>query len=565
VRLIGRSLACITTTLLVLSPPMQAQEIGGGWTTSYDMFGLAGDRLGSSIAVVGDVNGDGFDDILIGSETARANGAPSGGTASLYSGVDGNELFHYESMSNNAMFGHSVCSLGDVDADGFDDFAISAMNASNGSPFSGSVYVYSGASGVELFRFDGASSFLGLGSVVSEIGDLDGDGHADIMASSEIGSTGSGTIYAWSGATGNILLTIDGPQSSAMFGATLAAAGDVNGDLIPDIAVGAYTEDGASLSDAGAVYIFSGANSAILHHLSGTLRREHFGQSVDGVGDLDQDGCDDFIVGAPGMGPLFDLDFGAATVYSGSNGQVLMHFEGAGPLTQLGSGVAGLEDFDGDGIHDLALGSAIASPMGLAQAGTVAIHSGASGALLYTFAGETPYDHLGKLMDSGDFNGDGRSDMVFASAEADPNWQIDSGAAYVRGGFDPYLSSTETVLSSNVGGTVLFTIDFPDSAAGSRYQLLASSQSAASHYHGVDIPLQTTGPVWSRMRNNPPASFTNPTGVLDINGDALCTLVATSGTFSNLINKTLSFAVMAQDDATHFRYSSAAVRLEIVP
>lgn len=562
--LIRRSLACTAATLLAFALPLQAQEIGGGWTTSYDIFGAAGDRLGSSIAVVGDTNGDGFDDILIGSETARANGAPSGGTVSLYSGANGSELFHFESMNNNALFGHSVCGLGDVNADGSPDFAIASMNASNGTPFSGSVYVYSGATGLELYRFDGASSFLGLGSVVSEIGDLDGDGHDDIMASSEIGNTGSGTIYTWSGATGSLLFSIDGPQSSAMFGATLATAGDVNGDQVPDIAVGAYTEDGAGLSSAGAVYIFSGANNAILHHLSGTLRHEHFGQSVDGVGDLDMDGCDDFIVGAPGMGPVFDLDFGAATVYSGSNGQVLMHFDGDAPLTQLGSGVAGIEDFDGDGIQDFAIGSAIASPMNLAQAGSVAIYSGASGTLLYTFAGETPYDHLGNVMDSGDINGDGRADLVFASSDADPNWQLNSGAAYVRGGFDAYLSASESVLSSSIGGTVLFSIDFPADAAGSRYQLLASTHSTASHFHGVDIPLLAEGPVWNRMHNNPPPAFTNATGVLDFDGDALCTLTATPNIFTNLVDKSVLFVVMAQDDSTLFRYSSAAVTLKIV-
>ncbi|MCP4093459.1 MAG: hypothetical protein GY747_08420 [Planctomycetes bacterium] len=81
---------------------------------------------------------------------------------------------------------------------------------------------------------------------------------------------------------------------------------------------------------------------------------------------------------------------------------------------------------------------------------------------------------------------------------------------------------------------------------------------------GVDLPLQAAGPVWNRMRHNPPPAFTNATGVLDTNGDAAATLTPMPNTFTNLIDRTLIFVVMAQDDATHFRYSTAAVTLEIV-
>ena len=544
---------------------VHAQEIGGGWTTSYDFYGAPDDRLGSAIAIAGDVNSDGYDDIIIGSENASSPGAIRGGTATIYSGRSGAALHHFVGPGNIAQFGHSVCGLGDVDGDGVDDVAISAYRAAHNFPQAGAVFVYSGASGAQIFRFDGSAAFLSLGARVSAIGDLDNDGHQDIMASSETGTSGTGTIYVWSGANGTLLLTIDGPQVGAHFGQALAAAGDVNGDGIVDILVGAPSAASLNLVENGAAAVYSGASGTALYTFRGHLSRQHLGAAVAGVGDLDGDGCADFFIGSPGLGPVRDLSFGGATLYSGRLGHTLFHLDGAIANNQLGSGVASIGDFDGDGIPDVAVGSQGCSPMGAMQAGTIAIHSGAHGKLLYTFSGETPFDHLGNSFAGGDVNHDGRADLVFASADANPGGQMNAGTAYVRGGFDPYLTSSQAQLSASAGGTLQFDINFPSSAAQQFFVLLASDQDAPSIFDGVAVPLDSSTLIWNQMLHAPPLNFSNPSGWLDSNGDATCLFTAPPQALNYFSGSTLRFAVLCKDHFNSSRYCSSAVTLQVVP
>jgi len=553
--------------LLILpwSGSAHAQEIGGGWTTSYDFYGAPDDRLGSAIAIAGDVNSDGYDDIIIGSENASSPGAIRGGTATIYSGSSGAALHYFVGPGNIAQFGHSVCGLGDVDGDGVDDVAIGAYRASNNFPQSGAVFVYSGASGAQIFRFDGSAAFQSLGARVSAIGDLDNDGHQDIMASSETGTSGTGTIYIWSGVSGAILLTIDGLQVGAHFGQALAAAGDVNGDGIVDILVGAPSAASLNLVENGAAAVYSGATGNALYTFRGHLSRQHLGAALDGVGDLDGDGYADFVIGSPGLGPIRDLNFGGATVYSGKLGHTLFQLNGTETNSQLGSGLANIGDFDGDGISDVAVGSQGRSPMGALQAGTIAIHSGAHGKLLYTFSGETPFDHLGSIFAGGDVNHDGRADLVFASTDANPGGQMNAGTAYVRGGFDPFLTSNLAQLSASAGGTLQFDINFPSSAAQQFFVLVASDQASPSLFDGVAVPLDSSTSIWNQMLYAPPLNFSNPSGWLDSNGDATCLLNALPNALNYFSGTTLRFAVLCKDNPNTSRYCSSAVTLKVGP
>lgn len=557
------SRACFTLGLLFVANTLQAQEIGGGWTTHYDFAGAPDEHLGNAVAIIDDINGDGCDDFIIGSENASSIGAIWGGKATVYSGADRAVLYSYVGPANNAQFGHSLCGLGDINGDGIGDFAISAYRASNNFPQSGSVYVYSGADGSQLHRFDGSASFMSLGSAISAIGDLDGDGMQDIMACSEVGDLGTGTIYIWSGATGALLRSIDGPQTGIRFGRALAGAGDVSGDGIPDILVGAPTATSAGLPENGSAMIYSGATGSLYWQGNGTMRREYFGTALDSVGDLDGDGFADFAVGGPGLGPTFDLDYGGVSVYSGLLGTTIFHLDGEAAFGRLGSGVASIGDFDGDGIGDLAVGAEVLSPMGMLRAGSVAVHSGASGSLLYTFSGETPLDRIGTHIDGGDLNQDGRADVVFASERANPNWHLDSGAAYVRGGFTPYLTSSSTTLHAAAGGVIQFDIDFPNDAANGMFILVASDHNTPSIFNGVVVPLDTSTTIWNQMLHAPPSVFSNPSGLLDSNGDATCVLNAPPDAFNFLIGSTLQFAALFVDSTTYNRYSSAAVTLDV--
>jgi len=313
------------------------------------------------------------------------------------------------------------------------------------------------------------------------------------------------------------------------------------------------------------VMIFSGVNGNLATQLDGSMVREHFGASVSGVGDIDSDGIADFIVGQPGLGPIHDLNYGGATIYSGQSMNTLHHFDGDEFFAEVGSGVAGIGDFDGDGVGDFAIGAELDSPMAVQQAGSITIYSGTTGRQLYCFIGETPFDSLGSIIDSGDVNNDGRADLVFSSSTANPGWQHDAGAAYVRGGFMPFLTTSTDHLDAGAGGTISFEIDFPSDAAGGFFALTASDVLSPSVFNGIVIPLDTSTSIWYQMLNSPPSSFSNTTGYLDVNGDATCTLVAAPHTFDFLAGSCVTFSALCKDSPNFNRYSSAAVTLDVRP
>jgi len=222
----------------------------------------AGDQLGSSVRGAGDVNGDGSADFLVGAPFADHNGTDSG-RARVYSGRDGHVLWAFDGAPGEAL-GMCVAGVGDVDGDGLADGVIGVPQAATGG---GRAFVFSGATGTVLWAFQGAAGDA-FGTWVDAAGDVDGDGRPDVIVGAPYANAHAGRVRVYSGRTGALLLTFDGAAAGVEFGCCASGAGDVDGDGRADLVVGAWLDDAPSL-DSGSVTVFSGRDGSTLFRFAG--------------------------------------------------------------------------------------------------------------------------------------------------------------------------------------------------------------------------------------------------------------------------------------------------------
>lgn len=396
----------------------------------------ANDRFGGAVAGLGDVNGDGIGDIAVGARLDD-DGASSGGVLHILSGDDGSVIDTIAGPVAAGELGTAVDAIGDLDGDGITEIVVGADGDNTAGPQAGSVRVVSGATRAVLHHLFGPGTSR-FGASVTGGGDVDGDGCPDFVVGAplaDVGGVNSGCAYVYSGATGQELHAFHGDTGDEAAGAAVAICDDFTGDGLAEILVG-YPEADESAFDDGRARVFCGATGALLHDLdSGSGQNSsNFGRTVASLDDLNGDGIGEFAVGAPSEVIMTGGGIGRVRIYSGATGAQIRLVEiNVNTVNSLGASLANAGDVDGDGVGDYVIGSPLDNLPGMSFVGMSYLYSGATGALVHTRNGNATGDRFGSSVGSaGDINGDGFQEVIVGSPLADPSGG-ESGLAHVLG------------------------------------------------------------------------------------------------------------------------------------
>ncbi|MBE9242900.1 beta strand repeat-containing protein, partial [Synechocystis salina] len=538
----------------------------GGFSSSLNLSDLNGsngfvingidsdDRSGRSVSSAGDVNGDGFDDLLIGAFGGDPNGQSSAGESYVVFGksggfssslnladLNGSNGFVINGIDSDDQSGRSVSSAGDVNGDGFDDFLIGANRADpNGQINAGESYVVFGKSGgfsssLNLADLNGSNGFVingidgsdASGRSVSSAGDINGDGFDDLLIGAYfadpngVGNAGeSYVVFGKSGGFSSSLnlsdlngsngFVINGIDNSDFSGFSVSSAGDVNGDGFDDLLIGAVFADPNGVSNAGESYVVFGksggfSSSLNLSDLNGSNgfvingidSNDYSGLSVSSAGDVNGDGFDDLLIGAYRADPNGVSNAGESYVVFGSADIGASDIDNSAPVLDLngaqlfngfvingidsrdvsGYSVSSAGDVNGDGFDDLLIGAFFADPNGVSDAGESYVVFGKSGGFSsslnlsdlngsngFVINGIDSDDRSGfSVSSAGDVNGDGFDDLLIGAFGGDPNGQSSAGESYVvfgkSGGFSSSLNLSDL---NGSNGFVINGIDLAD-------------------------------------------------------------------------------------------------------
>ena len=535
------------------------------------IYGLGGensiDQLGWSVSGAGDVNQDGYADFVVGS------GKTVNSLMYVYSGKNGTTLWIFAEENFNDFLGEAVSGAGDVNQDGYDDVMGGARfwddpNDPNGGSSHGRVYVYSGKDGTVLWAFNGENGSDYLGGSVSDASDVNQDGYDDVVAAAMSwddpndpnAGTSHGRVYVFSGQDGTTLFTFDGENSRDGLGRSVSGAGDVNQDGYADLLVGSSGWDDPNGGGAvGRVYVYSGQDGTTLWTFDGENQRDLLGFGVSSAFDVDQDGYVDVLAAAVGWDdpndPNAGQDHGRVYVYSGQDGTTLWTFNGENAGDSLGGPefgygtVSGPGDVNQDGYADIAAGAPLWDkdvPAGILENGRMYVYSGKDGTTLFTVDGEnggsytsSSYvygdgDNFGwSVSGAGDVNGDGVPDLVAGAPlwddPTDPNAGTSHGRVYVISGAKLSLSADEHLISVATGGVSNLNLCVP--AHANKQYLILGSLSLGSTIIGSGVPtsgatMPIVNDIWTTItwvfRNGP--VFINTQASLDGSGLATATI-----------------------------------------
>jgi hypothetical protein len=452
-------------------------------------------RYGYSVATAGDVNGDGYGDIIVGAPNADVlttndgkaeifRGSAAGLAAAPGWSSEGNLAF--------SRFGRSVAMAGDVNGDGFTDVVVGAPLYDAGQTNEGRAFVFvggpSGPGPLANWTAESDQAEAQLGASVAPAGDVNGDGYADVLVGApfyEKGPANEGGAFVWFGGPSDILnpsglgpdgtpLNADGSFTSgaggAALGSAVASAGDVNRDGFGDVILGAPTYAGGT-SGQGAAYVLLGSAAGpggATWIVEGGQVGAHLGASVAGAGDVNGDGHSDVIVGAPLWDGAAGIDEGRALVFLGKGGGLASTPAWTASSlqagAQLGASVAGAGDVNRDGFGDVIAGAPLFANGEATEGTALAWHGGPAGLgpdgdpsnADWRYEPNQATALFGaSVADAGDVDGDGCSDVVIGAAEYSGG-ESNEGRAYLfRGSVSGLLSAPSWTVEADQVGALL--------------------------------------------------------------------------------------------------------------
>lgn len=430
---------------------------------------------GISVGGGGDFNGDGYDDLIVGSPW-HENQAFREGAAFFYYGsplgVSNTPDWVLESGLLGGALGVSTAFAGDVNGDGYDDLLVNILGYEPQPVRQGRILlIYGSASGISQNNIDTIDNpVIGddFGLAISTAGDVNGDGYDDILIGFQgyrVNNTVIGSALAYYGGPNGIADTIgwweEGDQFSSAFGISVNTAGDVNGDGFDDVIVGASAFRD-TVSGQGKIYVYYGSSQGLdtipAWTFVGTKGGEFLGASVCSGGDVNNDGYDDIVVGAWGYTDPYTHQGAAFAFYGSSSGlDSVANWSVKGDIIffRTGQAVAGLGDINQDGYDDVVIGSWYAF-QGENSEGVIDIYFGGPTGLASTKSwraeGNQDRGHLGVSVSSaGDVNGDSYLDFA-AGANYYDHPEIDEGVVFVYSGKNlTWLGKGEEPGSSVVG------------------------------------------------------------------------------------------------------------------
>ncbi|MCV6638502.1 FG-GAP-like repeat-containing protein [Candidatus Albibeggiatoa sp. nov. NOAA] len=435
---------------LVIDPILGAED-----TETLLEANQVGGAFGISAVGIGDVNSDGYDDVAVGAADYD-NGEFDEGAVFIYygsaSGLSNNYDVMLESNQVQARLGRSISSAGDVNGDGYNDLIVGAYFYDS----TGAAFVYHGsASGVAnsydtILQVAGSARF---GWSVAGVGDVNGDGYSDVMIGDSFytdGESQEGAVFVFHGSAGGVsssyTTSMQPDIASAQMGYSVAGAGDLNNDGYDDAIVGAiYYANGQD--SEGAIFTYhgspSGLSSSFTKQLESDQAQAYFGCDVEGAGDVNNDGFDDIIVGAYAY-DNGETDEGVVFIYHGSETGIADSYNSLLEVDQananLGRYVASAGDVNKDGYDDVIV-SASSYENGQTNEGAIFIYHGSNTGVANSYTtiiemnqANTPQAH-GDVAGAGDINNDGYADVIIGAHNYE-NGQNNEGAAFVYFGSD---------------------------------------------------------------------------------------------------------------------------------
>ncbi len=546
------------------------------------IWNVAGDDdFGESVGTAGDVNGDGYDDVIIG-DTSHS----SGGAAYVYRGSASGPSPDWikESDKAYAYFGYSVATAGDVNGDGFSDVVVGARSYDGGQPGEGLVFVYTGsASGpdpVPHWHAKSNQASAHLGQSVGTAGDVNGDGYSDVIAGAHgYGTTDVGAAFVWYGSAAglgadgtpdNADWSAAGDRADADFGAAVGTAGDVNGDGFSDVVVGASHYYWGSLGE-GAAFVWHGSATGL--GADGTPSNADWsaesnqyeallGISVGTAGDVNGDGYADLIIGADSYDHDGDNDRGMALVWHGSASGLGADGTpdnadwtalGNQVMTYLGSSVGTAGDVNGDGYADVIVGASSYRDGEYAEGGAFIWYGSASGLGADGTPANADWDvesdqggaHMGySVGTAGDVNGDGYADVVVGAEDYEYSYEYE-GRVYLYYGSDsgPSESPAWTVegnqADAHLGGSVGTAGDVNGDgyadviASASEYDHGQTNEGRAYIFYG-SAATPSTFLDWTAVGTQKDAHLGYSVGTAgDVNGDGYADVIIGADDYDN--------------------------------